>query len=354
MARSPISISEAVNEFVTLKSAGKAAGTARSYEIALGHLTRHTGPDLGVRSLTAKHLEAHFLTGPKARRRAVALTTFNKERSIAQTFSGFLVRRGYTLTDLMAEVRPLKVPAKHRLRLGLPELRQVLEVQRHPRDRLTMALVMNTGLRASDLASIRVGDVSLPYGELDVVIRKTGARDVLPITKDLDTELRRWFVWYQERMRVQKLSPDWFLLPAKSRPVLLPYPRRKDVDVFAVELDPTTAARYDGLLRPVKLGLASLGITDSQQGLHTIRRSVARVYYDYLTAEGGDTADQALRMVQVLLGHASVKTTELYIGVEVEREKRNHSLRGKSFLSYPAVTDKDGTVHDLLQRSSGQ
>jgi len=45
-----------------------------------------------------------------------------------------------------------------------------------------IAAACNTGLRASDLVALRVGDVDLERGYLRVAILRTGGLDWLPIT----------------------------------------------------------------------------------------------------------------------------------------------------------------------------
>ena len=137
-----------------------------------------------------------------------AASSFNKVRMRVAGFLGFCQRRGWLTQDLLAEVRPRRVVQRERLRLSAQELRRLYETAENPRDRAMLAIACNTGLRASDLVALRIGDVDLDQGLLRVVARKTGRLDYLPITADLDSELRRWLTWYAERRALQ----DGFLL----------------------------------------------------------------------------------------------------------------------------------------------
>lgn len=65
------------------------------------------------------------------------------------------------------------------------------------------------------------------------------------------------------------------------------------------------------------------------QGVHILRRSMARALYERLRAEGHP---EPLRVVQALLGHADPATTRIYIGLRPDREERNELLAGSDLL----------------------
>ena len=328
MPRSACTISQAVDEFIALKTASGSAATGLSYRHILSHLIRSVGPDLGVRSLTPQHIERHLLTGKKARRAVLSPSTYNKERALIKNFGAFLVDRGYTSHNLCSQVKNVKVQPRDRLRLTVEQLDVALECQTHPRDRMTMALVMYTALRASDLAQIRLGDVDLINGNITVTLQKTGLHEVLGIMEELDTEIRRWMVWYQHRTGVAVLPSTWYLLPHKEKPAVMAAPITAET-ALAVPLEPTRAASYVSLLRSVKRALKVLGLEANYEGLHTIRRSVARIMFDYL-CQNDQAKDSAMQYVQSMLGHESMVTTEKYIGVKTVRDKRNAAIRGQS------------------------
>lgn len=78
--------------------------------------------------------------------------------------------------------------------------------------------------------------------------------------------------------------------------------------------------------RTVKRVLVRAGYYTLQEGGHTLRRSGARAYFDELVSAG---YDGALRRVQSMLGHASSSMTEQYLGLDLDRQKRNFDLAGK-------------------------
>lgn len=65
------------------------------------------------------------------------------------------------------------------------------------------------------------------------------------------------------------------------------------------------------------------------QGVHLLRRSAGRAFYDLVRAQG---YDPALREVSVYLHHSRSSTTELYLGLDPERSTGDSRLRGKPFL----------------------
>ena len=91
---------------------------------------------------------------------------------------------------------------------------------------------------------------------------------------------------------------------------------------------------YERLSKPatiIQKALRASGIELSPgEGLHTIRRSVARAFFEREAAKGNDIA---LRATSALLHHSSTQVTEIYLGLNHERVRRNTSLRGQTFLS---------------------
>lgn len=333
MARPNITVQHAVDEYMELR-ADLAGSTRRAYVACLGHFARGVGRDLNIRSLSPRHVESYFLTAPLARTKMVGPRTFNKERVIVGTFLSFCASRAWVGQHLMANVRMQKVPQKQRLRLSPKEMMDCLDIQYHPRDRMIIALGLNTALRASEIVSLKIADVDLEQGWLYTTMHKNGKVDTFPINADLDAELRRWLKWYAEN--VGNLLSHYYLVPAR-KPAQIRQQEggrwRADAE-GTVGVNPTRSC-FNGIRQPIHRALDHLGLPTKGEGLHTLRRSVARAYYDKIASEG---EQDPLRVTQQLLNHASALTTESYLGVERERTRRDESLRGKPFLS-ALITD---------------
>lgn len=70
------------------------------------------------------------------------------------------------------------------------------------------------------------------------------------------------------------------------------------------------------------------------EGVHTLRRSGARALYDRLVSEG---YDGAMRTVQSMLHHSSIQTTEHYLGIHLDKKRRDDVVRGKHL--FPTSTE---------------
>lgn len=210
-------------------------------------------------------------------------------------------------------LRYRRVPKKERVRLALHEFPAFLDAADNPRDRFACALGLYLFLRASEVVALRVRDLDLQAGTIGVTIQKTGDYDVMPISKELDKEARRYLLYYQEQCGT--LDPNGYLIPSRvpngwGTHVLNPeakHPRPQDI---------------------VKRTLARYGWNETKmQGFHLLRASGARAWFDELDAQ---TVDGALKIVQAHLHHASVTMTEKYLGLTADRAKRDRLLRGET------------------------
>lgn len=165
------------------------------------------------------------------------------------------------------------------------------------RDRAMLELMYASGLRASEVASLRLSDVDLSHRILRVTGKGNKTR-LVPMHAECERVLRD----YLSQVRVKWIRPT-----GEDRGVLLLSSQGRPLSRMAVWRTVTGAARRAGL-----------------QGVHphTLRHSFAT----HLLAGGAD-----LRVVQELLGHASIATTEIYTHVDrstLKRVHRTHHPRG--------------------------
>lgn len=295
-------------------------------------------PDKQIGRLTADDLSEFFKALRRGDPKAGGCKGYSgNSLAIAQVrIRGFIAyqhRKGWGRGDLMDGMkRPVLEGRRDFLRLSADELLRMLENAKHPRDRALLAAGMNTGLRAGELINLKAGQFDLDKGEFFVAITKSKTSDVMPITSDLDAELRRWLKFYADECG--PVQGSWFLFPSVRSPLFVggepgaTGPRRIRPEM-----------RYAQPRRVAKDALLSLGYTSSQlqyEGFHTLRRSVARLYFDAIREAGYDFA---LRETSALLHHKNTQTTELYLGIDVERENRNSRMRGKPFLTGMIAAD---------------
>jgi integrase/recombinase XerD len=158
------------------------------------------------------------------------------------------------------------------------------------RDRALLELLYATGLRVSELVGLKLFELSLA----DQVLRATGKGDK------------------QRLVPLGEIAADWLTRYLReARPAILA--ARTSDHVFVT-------ARGDGMTRQMawtlikKYGSAA-GIPREKISPHVLRHAFAT----HLLNHGAD-----LRVVQLLLGHADISTTQVYTHVARERLKQLH------------------------------
>jgi len=338
-------LSEAVEEYLTMRRARYSEATVNGEGQVLRRFVATKG-DIQMRHLTPEHVEAWFMNliqphtdRSGVHRPAIQAASHNFYMARLKSFFAYCARRHLTRADLLAHVTPMKVPRKIRQQPSPAVLWAMLDRVCDPRDRALLATAMNTGMRSGEIARLRVGDVDLETLTLRVDIKKSLIEDDMPITSDLATELRAWMVSYALGIE-RPLLPDDHLFPALTGPryrwrVTVDGPKEKyQTPSTYVPHRPATK-----LHRIVQSALRQVGLPTKHEGVHTIRRAVARHFYDSLAADPKRGHDGAIRVVMTWLHHTNVSTTETYLGITSERKVRDESLRGRSFLPRPAIAD---------------
>jgi integrase len=228
-----------------------------------------------------------------------------------RSFFRWLIDTGQRTDDPTRLLRAPAVTPEVRQRLSADDLLRLLDVARTPRDRALLALASNLALRGSEIARLRWRDIR--WGERAIVVHidKTHQADEMPLSADLLDELVRWapyaitggtdYLIPSQHVGPQGVTYRW------ESPVGEPYAVVK----YALEQIGWDSTRYEGV--------------------HTIRRSVARLFFDKVEAE--ETFDSALLATMTLLHHSRPETTLAYIGRDRATMARDRILKGQRFLS---------------------
>ncbi len=215
-------------------------------------------------------------------RRGLSSATVSRRRSTLRGFHGFLARVGHRADDPVA-----LLPAPRRER-RLPHALPLADVEAllaHPqgeeplalRDRAMLELAYGSGLRVSELVGLLRGNVDLT-GRALTVIGKGDKQRIVPFGRAALAALRAWL----ERGRPQ--------LAASAR-----------LDAVFVNARGGMLSRM-GWWKILRAHARGAGVT-ARVHPHVLRHSFAT----HLLEGGAD-----LRVVQELLGHASVTTTAIY------------------------------------------
>lgn len=158
------------------------------------------------------------------------------------------------------------------------------------RDRAMLEILYACGLRVSELIGLRIFEVSLGEGVLRVLGKGSKER-LVPLGQEAADWVTRYLI--------------------EARPELLAG-RASDALFVTRRATPMGRQTFWRLIK--QYGLVA-GIAPSQLSPHTLRHAFAT----HLLNHGAD-----LRVVQLLLGHADISTTQVYTHVARERLKSLH------------------------------
>jgi integrase/recombinase XerD len=221
--------------------------------------------------------------------------------SALRRFYQFAVREGLRSDDPAAGLESPKLPRSLPKTLSEEEVEALLaapDVQSHHglRDRAMLETLYASGLRVSELIGLKTIQVSLDMG----VVRVLGKGSKERLTP-LGQEAMSWIERYQREARVPLLAG-----------------RKSDALFVTARGGAMTRQAFWALIKRYAL-VAGIRKPISP---HTLRHAFAT----HLINHGAD-----LRVVQLLLGHADISTTQIYTHVARERLKalhRKHHPRG--------------------------
>lgn len=322
-----IGLQEASKEYVTWRrSQGFATATVKNDKTALRIAMRALGDKTLIHEIDQEQVIRVLNLAAETRKGS----SINMIQSSLSAFLRWCRMRRYMPVDQdpLLGLRYRRVPRKDRKRLDVTEFPGFLEAATDPRDRMFAALGLYLFLRASEAVALRVRDLDLGKGEIGVTIFKTDDHDIMPVSSELDIELRRFLLYYQEECG--PLQPDWYLVPA-----------RVQAGFGHHALNPT--AKISRPHEVIKRILTNYGWIDTHwQGMHLLRASGARAWFDELN---GQTIDGALRLVQTHLHHSSTAMTERYLGLTADRARRDEMVSGAAM--FPSLAKAQAKVVKL-------
>lgn len=247
----------------------------------------------------------------RARRGAVAVSSFNQELAAVRAWYRWLHRWDYTETDL-GQILPRSRRAPQRLPrvLSVEDIAKVLAAPDLAtlvgfRDHVILRLIYETGLRASEVVALNLGDV-LPDRLLFVRAGKGGVDRYVPFSAELEGLLQAW-----AGLRRQTRPGKAAVLFVTQRGRGFSRGRAIWEIVNRYARDALGVSRgYDRVKRgPVEKAWRG-------HYPHLFRASFAT----HLLERGCD-----LRAIQDMLGHRSIDTTARYLAVDLTVIRREHA-----------------------------
>ena len=229
-------------------------------------------------------------------------TKFDVYRAL-KTFFRFISKR-HRKPNPMDAINPPRRPKTLMATLEANELMRLLHSAQDPRDRAILTLIMDNGVRASEVSSLLKHNIKQ---ETVVVYGKTGWREV-PISDETGRLL----------LQIATTSPDDHVFHGHKGPITRHL-------IYAI----------------VRRHMEQAGIKGPKLGPHRIRHAFGKNYL----VEGGD-----LRSLQEIMGHADVKTTEKYASLNLtDIVKKHHKfspLRAAHAAAQESFFDKDEAVRE--------
>jgi len=232
---------------------------------------------------------------------ALLRSTGRSARSYTRTLIALRGMYKFLMKEGLIEESPASLVDIPSFQTGLPEVLSINEVDKllkardgstalSIRDRAMLETLYATGLRATELVSLRLNDVSLQKGVL-ITIGKGSKQRAVPLGETAMVWLRR----YMEEARptlLKKHSSAHLFLSIRGR-----------------------AMTRQNFWEIIKKTALMAGIDRSRIKPHVLRHSFAT----HLIEGGAD-----LRSVQAMLGHADISTTQIYTHVTTARLKKLH------------------------------
>lgn len=229
-------------------------------------------------------------------KRGLQPSSRNRKTHAIKTFFKFLKLEGAIRQNVAASLIPPSVPRQERRFLSEDEYQALLAQVSNVRDRAIIMLFLQTGLRLSELANLQTYDLQLPKritkNPEDVgmirVHRKRGKEETLPLNFKACEAVSAYLRERKSVMSQRQLSSDALFISKFGEPMTI------------------RAIRY-----MVKKYLMQANIRGAS--VHTLRHTMATHYL----ARGGDP-----KSVQTMLGHESIATTEVYVGLAKKVQRK--------------------------------
>jgi site-specific recombinase XerD len=282
-----------------LEVRGASVATRRSYSSDLAQLLEW----LAARGATVEELDRRTTRAYAAHlgRREYAPATLARKLSTLRSFMRYLHERGTLPVD-----GSRLVPGPRRNR-RLPRILTVAEVESllaaaggadplAVRDRLILELLYGCGLRSQETVSLTLGDVEAERAQLRVH-GKGGRTRLVPMGEETSAALRRYLARSRPSLSARAPAGEG----ARHRPLLLSHNGR-----------PLSTS---DIRRLVVKYCTRGGVPHASP--HMLRHA----YATHMLERGAD-----LRVIQELLGHSSVSTTQVYAHVGGAHLRRMYDL----------------------------
>jgi integrase/recombinase XerD len=187
-------------------------------------------------------------------------------------------------SELMARMQTVRAPQKLPVVLSRDEVARLIAAAPNLRSQTALSVAYATGLRVSEVVSLKVTDIDSKRMVLRIEQGK-GRKDRYAILSPVLLERLR--AWWRLAYAQGKMLPDGWLFPGLN------------------PVEPLTARQLNRVIHSA----AETAKIDKRVSMHTLRHSFAT----HLLEQKVD-----IRLIQVMLGHKKLETTVVYTHVATE------------------------------------
>jgi integrase/recombinase XerD len=268
-----------------------AANSLEAYSRDLNRLAGHVGDEVDPRDIGPDHIAQILIDNVKT---GFGARSSARQLSALRGFFKFLVRERAIPSDPTTLVDRPRLGRRLPKVLSFDEIERLLATpdvttERGARDAAMIHLMYASGLRVSEIVSLKVGDLDTKTGVVSV-LGKGSKRRLVPVGEVALEHLAR----YMSEVRPRRAGPN--------ETVLFVSPRGGRLTRQGFWKLLKRYARGAGIMTPISP--------------HKLRHSFAT----HLLRGGAD-----LRAVQAMLGHADLGTTEIYTQVAQDHVRAAHA-----------------------------
>ena len=275
---------------VTVRFASKTSrGYTRTARVFIAWLQEQGIALLDVRPSDIQAYQSHLYASRKKDGAPYSISDQIQKLGAVKTLFRFLWKRGYVLTDPAASVEYPRQPQRlPRGILSKADTKKLIEAVADDsplglRDRAVLELFYGTGIRAGELAKLKVEDVDTEDRILRVIMGK-GAKDRnVPLTHAAAEAVEVYLEHARSHIKGASKAP-WLFLAQRG------------------------GCLYASLMNDIVQKAATRAKLSKHVTCHALRHTTAT----HLLKGGAD-----IRHIQMLLGHSSLQSTERYTHVEV-------------------------------------
>lgn len=274
---------ELLNKFINYLHVekGHSQNTLEAYRRDIGDFMNYIQKNsIPVKKVLRNHIMDYLLL----KRNTYSLTSIARLLAALKSFYKFLILDDIVDNNPVLDIDSPKLAQKLPVVLTIDEVTRLIEAAKNPRDRLLLEIFYATGMRVTELATLKIEDIDFEDGWIRIFGKGRKERFV-PISKKILRQITKY-------ADSRNLKTNNFLFTKNNG-------------------SPITR---EAIWKIVKKYSLMAGIS-KKVAPHTLRHTFAT----HLLENGAD-----LRTIQELLGHSNIDTTQIYTHINRKNIKEMH------------------------------